>query len=60
MSTGNDVDRNDDDIETDGRADGLYESDHDATEDGDDDNAADAAEVMVVARSRLWSWLRRR
>ena len=44
----------------DGRADGRYESDHDATEDGDDDNAADAAEVMVVARSRLWSWLRRR
>ena len=60
MPTESEVARNDDDIETDARADRLYESDHDATEDGDDDNAADAAEVMVVARSRLWSWLRRR
>ena len=60
MSTERVLDRNDDDIETEARADRLYESDHDATEDGDDDNAVDAAEVMVVARSRLWSWLRRR
>ena len=51
MSTENDVVRNDDDIETDGRADGLYESDRDATEDGDDDNAADAAELMVARSS---------
>ena len=48
MSTERVLDRNDDDIETDARADRLYESDHDATEDGDDDNAVDAAEVTDV------------
>ena len=42
------TDRNDDDIETDARADRLYESDHDATEDGDEENAVDAAEVTDV------------
>ena len=52
MYTEGGVRRNDDDIETDARADRLYESDHDATEDGDDENAADAAEVMGL-RERL-------